>query len=74
MKLVELTDVVTNASGVVNLDEVTTMEEVPGPAGTTVTRLTFRRGLQIDVYEAIEEIMQLAHLRREPVPMPGGLH
>jgi hypothetical protein len=74
MKLVELTDVATNATGVVNLEEVTTMEEVPGPAETTVTRLTFRGGPQIDVYETIEEIMQLAHLRREPVPMPGGLH
>ena len=74
MKLVELTDVATNATGVVNLDEIPTMEEVPGPAGTTVTRLTFRGGYQIDVYETIEEIMQLARLRQELVPTPGGLH
>jgi hypothetical protein len=74
MKWVELTDVATNASGVVNLEDVPSMEEVHGPAGITVTRLTFRGGHQIDVYESIEEIMQLAHLRREPVPMPGGLH
>jgi hypothetical protein len=74
MKLVELTDVATNATGVVNLDEVPTMEEVPGLAGTTVTRLTFRGGYQLEVYETIEEIMQLAHLQRELAPMPGGLH
>jgi hypothetical protein len=74
MKLIELTDVATNATGVVNLDEIPTMEEVPGPAGTTVTRLTFRSGHCIDVYETIEEILQLAYLRREPVPTPGGLH
>jgi hypothetical protein len=49
------------------LDEVPSMKEVPGPAGTTVTRLTFRGGHQIDVYETIAEIMQLAHLQREPL-------
>jgi hypothetical protein len=48
------------------------MEEVPGPAGTTVTLLTFRGGHQIEVYETIEEIMQLAHLRRGPVPTSGA--
>jgi hypothetical protein len=74
MKLVELTDVATNATGVVNLEEVPTMEEVPGPAGTTVTRLTFRGGYQLEVYETIEEIMQLAHLRRELVRTPGQLN
>lgn len=74
MKMIELTDVATNATGVVDLDEIPAMEEVPGPAGTTVTRLTFRCGYQIDVYETIEEIMQLAHLRQEPMPAPGGLH
>lgn len=67
MKMVELTDVATNATGSVNLDEVPSMEEVPGPAGTTVTRLTFRGGHQIDVYETIAEIMQLAHLQRAPL-------
>jgi hypothetical protein len=66
MKLVELTDVATNAIGVVNLDEVPAMEQVPGPAGTTVTRLTFRGGHQVDVYETIEEIIQLARMRWEP--------
>jgi hypothetical protein len=74
MKLIELTDVATNATGLVNLDDVPSMEQVPGPAGTTVTRLTFRGGHQIEVYETIEEIMQLAHLRRGPVPTSGGLH
>jgi hypothetical protein len=73
MKVVELTDVATNATGCVNLDEVPSMEEVPGPAGTTVTRLTFRGGHQIDVYETIAEIMQLAHLRREPARSTGAL-
>jgi len=74
MKLVELTDVATNATGVVNLDDVPAMEQVPGPAGTTVTRLTFRGGHQLDVYETIEEIMQLAHLRWEPRRTSGGLN
>jgi hypothetical protein len=74
MKWVELTDVATNATGAVDLGEVAAMEEVPGPAGTKVTRLTFGGGDWIEVYETIEEIMQLAHLRREPVPMPGALH
>ena len=69
----DLTDVATNATGSVNLDEVPSMEEVPGPAGTTVTRLTFRGGHQIDVYETIAEIMQLAHLRRQPVRSTGAL-
>jgi len=73
MKVVELTDVATDATGCVNLDEVPSMEEVPGPAGTTVTRLTFRGGHQIDVYETIAEIMQLAHLRREPARSTGAL-
>jgi hypothetical protein len=73
MKMGELTDVATNATGSVNLDEVPSMEEVPGPAETTVTRLTFRGGHQIDVYETIAEIMQLAHLQREPVRSPGAL-
>jgi hypothetical protein len=73
MKLVELTDVATNTTGVVNLDEVPAMEQVPGPAGTTVTRLTFRGGHQIDVYETIEEIIQLAYLRLEPVRSRGAL-
>jgi hypothetical protein len=66
MKLVELTDVAANAITAVNLDEVPVMEQVPGPAGATVTRLTFRCGHQIEVYETIIEIMQLAHLRWEP--------
>jgi hypothetical protein len=39
------------------------MDAVPGPAETTVTRLTFRSGLQIDVYET-----QSAHLREPGAP------
>src|SRR5262245_34160267 len=74
MKLVELTDVATNATGVVNLDDVPALEQVSGPAGTTVTRLTFRDGQQIDVYETIEEIMLLAHLRWEPRRTSGSLN
>ncbi len=73
MKMVELTDVANNATGFVDLDEVASMEEVPSPAGTTVTRLTFRGGHQIDVYETKAEIMQLAHLQRESVRSPGAL-
>src|SRR4029453_11603591 len=67
MKMVELTDVATNANGSVNLNDAPSMEEGPGPHGPTVTRLTFRGGHQIDVYET----MQLAHLQREPVRSPG---
>jgi len=74
MKLVELTDVATNATGVIDLDEIPVMEQVPGPAGTTVTRLTLRGGHQIEVYETIEEIMQLAHLRWTPVRTSGQLN
>jgi len=73
MKLVELTDVATDAITIVNLDEVPAMEEVPGPAATTVTRLTFRAGHYIEVYETIDEIMQLMRMRREPARMPGEL-
>ena len=74
MKLVELTDVATSSIVLVNLDEVPAMEEVRGPAGTTVTRLIFRGGHQVDVYETIEEIMQLMRMRSEPVRTPGNLN
>jgi hypothetical protein len=67
MKLVELTDLASNLMTLINLDEVPAMEEVPGPAGTTVTRLTFRGGHKIDVYETIDEIIQLMRMRSEPL-------
>lgn len=71
MKFVEVTDVATNKAVLINLDQVPAMEAVPGPAGEMVTRLTFRDGSHMDVYETSVEIMQLA---REPVRGPGLLH
>jgi hypothetical protein len=71
MKWVELTDVATNATGAVDLGEVAAMEEVPGPAGTKVTRLTFGGGDWIEVYETIEEIMQLLICGGNRCPCPG---
>jgi len=74
MKFVELTDVASNQTTAVNLDEVPSMKTVLGPAGTTVTRLRFRCGHQVEVYETLLEIRQLAQLRREPLIAPGQLH
>jgi|RhiMethySRZTD1v2_1073278.scaffolds.fasta_scaffold196044_1 hypothetical protein len=67
MKLVELTDVATNEITAINLDEVPSMKTVLGPAGTTVTQLRFRSGQQVEVYETLLEIRQLARLWQEPL-------
>jgi hypothetical protein len=67
MKFVELTDVPTNQTTAVNLDEVPSMKTVLGPAGTTVTRLRFRSGHQVEVYETLFEIRQLARMRQGPL-------
>ena len=67
MMFVELTEVATNRTTAVNLDEVPSMKTVVGPAGTTVTRLLFRSGYQVEVYETLLEIRQLAQARREPL-------
>ena len=67
MKLVELTDVATNETTAINLDEVPSMKSVLGPAGTTVTRLRFRSGHEVEVYETLLEIRQLARLWRQPL-------
>jgi hypothetical protein len=74
MKMVEVTDVATREITAVNLDEIPLMETVGGPAGTMVTRLTFRSGHKVEVYESISEIKLLARLRREPLGVPGQLH
>ena len=65
MKMVEVTDVATRESTLVNLDEIPLMQTVRGPAGALVTRLTFHSGHQVEVYESICEIKLLARLRRD---------
>jgi hypothetical protein len=55
------------------LDDVPSMEQVPGPAGTTVTRLTFWGGHQIEVYETIGgDYAVWLTCGEDRYPRPGG--
>ena len=72
MKFVELTDVVTNETTAVNLDEVTEIEAIASEPAT-VTQLTFEDGQVYHVHETISEIMMLNRMVVERAP-PTELH
>jgi len=73
MKFVELTDVATNKTTAINLDEVTEIEAIAlEPA--TVTQLTFEDGQVCLVHETVSEIMALRRIAGEHIAPTAALH
>jgi hypothetical protein len=73
MKFVKLTDVITNETMAVNLDEVAEIEAVASEPAT-VTQLTFEDGKVRLVHETIREIMALTRVAVERIPPTAALH